>query len=51
MGYVLDPNKGKYNLEYYINLTRDISDLGVHSLAVNDMVELLTPRSATMIIS
>ena len=50
MGYVFYPNKGKYNLEYYINLTKNISDMGVHSLAVNDMVELLTPRSTTMII-
>ena len=37
---VSDPNKGKYNLEYYINLTRYLSGMGVHSLVIKDMAGL-----------
>ena len=50
MGDVSDPSKGKYNLEYYINLTRYISDMGVHSLAIKGMAGLLTPCAATMLV-
>ena len=38
---VSDPNKGKYNLKYYIDPTRYLSDMGVHSLAVKDTASLL----------
>ena len=34
MGDVSDPNKGKYNIEYYIKLERDLANMGVHSLSV-----------------
>ena len=50
-GEVSDPNKGNCDIEYYINLERAISDMGVHSLAVKDTVGLLTPRAATILVS
>ena len=50
IGGVLDHNKGKYDLGHYINLTKDLSGMGVFSLAVMDMTGLLTPRAATMLI-
>lgn len=49
-GDVADPTKGKYNLDYYLDLARQLVDLGVHSLAVKDMAGLLTPRAATMLV-
>jgi pyruvate carboxylase len=33
-GDVADPTKGKYNLEYYMNLARELVDMGSHSLAI-----------------
>eukprot|EP00529_Nitzschia_sp_RCC80_P007886 CAMPEP_0113468682 /NCGR_PEP_ID=MMETSP0014_2-20120614/15488_1 /TAXON_ID=2857 /ORGANISM="Nitzschia sp." /LENGTH=1244 /DNA_ID=CAMNT_0000361093 /DNA_START=144 /DNA_END=3878 /DNA_ORIENTATION=- /assembly_acc=CAM_ASM_000159 len=50
-GDVADPAKGKYNLEYYMNLARELVDMGSHSLAIKDMAGLLTPRATTMLVS
>ena len=50
-GDVADPTKGKYNLEYYVKLARDLADMGVHSIAIKDMAGLLTPRASTMLVS
>ena len=50
-GDVSDPTKGKYNLEYYMDLARKLVDMGVHSLAIKDMAGLLTPRATTLLIS
>jgi pyruvate carboxylase len=49
-GDVSDPTRGKYNLEYYMNLARELVDMGVHSLAIKDMAGLLTPKAATMLV-
>ena len=49
-GGISDPKKGKCDLEYFIKLTRDISNMGVHSLAINNTTSLLNPRSATMLL-
>ena len=50
-GGVSEPNKGKYDLEYYINLTKYISDMGVHYLDVKEITDLLTPRVSTIMLS
>lgn len=50
-GDVADPTKGKYNLEYYMNLARELVDMGSHSLAIKDMAGLLTPRATTLLVS
>jgi pyruvate carboxylase len=49
-GDVADPSKGKYSLDYYLELAQKLIDEGVHSLAVKDMAGLLTPRAATMLV-
>jgi len=50
-GNVADPTKGKYNLEYYVNLAdKLVNDMGVHSLAIKDMAGLLTPGATTMLV-
>lgn len=50
-GDVADASKGKYNLEYYLDLASKLVDMGVHSLAIKDMAGLLTPRATTMLVS
>mmetsp|Transcript_8942 Transcript_8942/g.9811 ORF Transcript_8942/g.9811 Transcript_8942/m.9811 type:complete len:1238 (+) Transcript_8942:67-3780(+) len=50
-GDVADPSKGKYNLDYYLNLARNLVDMGVHSLAIKDMAGLLTPRSTKLLVT
>lgn len=49
-GDVADPDKGKYTLEYYLNLAEELVNMGVHSLAIKDMAGLLTPRATTMLV-
>jgi pyruvate carboxylase len=50
-GDVADPSRGKYNLEYYMDLASKLVDMGVHSLAIKDMAGLLTPKATTMLVS
>jgi pyruvate carboxylase len=50
-GDVSDPNKTKYDLDYYLQLAKDLNDMGVHSLCIKDMAGLLTPQASTMLIS
>jgi len=50
-GDVSDPQKGKYSLDYYLDLARKLVDMGVHSIAIKDMAGLLTPRATSMLVS
>lgn len=49
-GDVADESKGKYNLDYYLDLASNLVEMGVHSLAIKDMAGLLTPRSTSMLV-
>ncbi|MCS7019268.1 MAG: pyruvate carboxylase [Cytophagales bacterium] len=49
-GEILNPNS-KYNLQYYLDLARQLEDLGIHILAIKDMAGLLKPYSAELLIS
>lgn len=49
-GNVADPDKGKYSLDYYLNLADKLVDMGVHSLAIKDMAGLLTPQASTLLV-
>mmetsp|Transcript_25583 Transcript_25583/g.36030 ORF Transcript_25583/g.36030 Transcript_25583/m.36030 type:complete len:1234 (+) Transcript_25583:227-3928(+) len=49
-GDVADPTKGKYSLDYYLKLAQDLSDMGVHSLAIKDMAGLLTPKASKLLV-
>ncbi len=44
-----DPNN-KYNLDYYLNLARQLEDAGAHTLALKDMAGLLKPYAAEVLI-
>jgi pyruvate carboxylase len=49
-GDVLNPNRGQYNLEYYLNFVRELEALGTHVLCIKDMAGLLKPEAATMLV-
>ncbi len=49
-GDVSNPHRGQYDLEYYMNFVRQLTDLGIHVLAVKDMAGLLKPEAATLLI-
>ncbi|WP_210769466.1 pyruvate carboxylase [Sphingobium fuliginis] len=48
-GDILDPNRAKYSLSYYVDLARKLEAAGCHMLAVKDMAGLLKPAAATVL--
>ncbi|MDR6300925.1 pyruvate carboxylase [Mesonia maritima] len=50
-GDILDPNRTKYTLDYYIQLAKDIENAGAHILAIKDMAGLLKPYAASELVS
>lgn len=36
-GDILNPNKQKFNLAYYVDLAKELEDMGAHILAIKDM--------------
>ena len=50
-GDILNPEKTKYSLKYYIQLAKDIENAGAHILGVKDMAGLLKPQAAYELIS
>ena len=49
-GDILDESKTKFNLQYYIDLARELEDMGAHILGIKDMAGLLTPFAAEKLI-
>lgn len=49
-GDILDPDRAKYSLNYYVGLARELEAAGVHILGIKDMAGLLKPRAATALI-
>jgi pyruvate carboxylase len=50
-GDVSDPTKTKYDLNYYLNLAKELVDAGTHILCVKDMAGLLKPQAAKLLIT
>jgi len=50
-GDILDVNRPKYNLNYYLKLAKQVEEAGAHMLAVKDMAGLLKPYAAFELIS
>ena len=50
-GDILDKNKKKYDLKYYVNLAKEIEKTGAHILGIKDMAALLKPYAAYELIS
>ncbi|TXB65574.1 pyruvate carboxylase [Phaeodactylibacter luteus] len=49
-GDITDPKRAKYNLQYYIDLARQLEDEGAHIIAIKDMAGLLKPLAAQELI-
>ncbi|XP_028566379.2 pyruvate carboxylase, mitochondrial [Podarcis muralis] len=50
-GDVADPNRTKYNLDYYVNLAEELVKAGTHILAIKDMAGVLKPQASSMLVS
>ncbi|RDY22747.1 pyruvate carboxylase [Romboutsia maritimum] len=49
-GDILDTSKTKYNLEYYINMAKELESLGTDIICIKDMAGLLKPYAAYSLI-
>ncbi|KHD38760.1 pyruvate carboxylase [Clostridium acetobutylicum] len=49
-GDILDTNRDKYTLNYYVNLAKEIEKSGAHILGIKDMSALLKPYAALKLI-
>ena len=45
-GDILDPDRAKYSLNYYVKLARELEKMGAHVLAIKDMAGLCRPAAA-----
>ncbi|RKD27066.1 pyruvate carboxylase [Ammoniphilus oxalaticus] len=49
-GDILDPNRDKYSLQYYVDLAKELEQTGAHILCIKDMAGLLKPFAAYKLI-
>ena len=49
-GDIADPARSKYNLDYYLNMARELEAAGAHIIAVKDMAGLCKPPAASALI-
>lgn len=49
-GDLLDPDRSKYDLHYYLGMARELQGAGAHVLGLKDMAGLLKPASASILI-
>lgn len=50
-GDILDPNRKKFTLDYYLQLAKDLENAGAHILCIKDMSGLLKPYAAKELIT
>lgn len=50
-GDILDHNRTKYTLQYYLDLAKQLEDEGAHMLGIKDMAGLLKPYAAYKLIT
>ena len=49
-GDILDPDRAKYDLKYYVDMGKDLKAAGAHILGLKDMAGLLKPSAARVLI-
>src|SRR5260370_6808370 len=49
-GDILDPNRTKYSLDYYVRMAKELEKMGADILAVKDMAGLLKPYAAETLV-
>lgn len=45
-GDILDPKRDKYSLNYYVDMAKELEQMGAHIIALKDMSGLCTPHAA-----
>ncbi|MCY2688035.1 pyruvate carboxylase [Salinimicrobium sp. TH3] len=50
-GDLMNPKESKYNLDYYVQLGKDIENAGAHIIGIKDMAGILKPDAAYELIS
>jgi pyruvate carboxylase len=49
-GDILDPQRQKYSLDYYVRMAKELERMGAHILAIKDMAGLLRPYAAEKLV-
>ncbi|MGN6486588.1 MAG: pyruvate carboxylase subunit B, partial [Devosia sp.] len=49
-GDLLDPDRSKYDLKYYVGLAKELEAAGAHVLGIKDMAGLLKPAAARKLV-
>ncbi len=49
-GDILDPDRAKYDLKYYVGMAKELRDAGAHIIGLKDMAGLLKPAAARVLI-
>lgn len=49
-GDILDPNRAKYDVKYYVGMAKELEAAGAHVLGLKDMSGLLKPAAAKVLI-
>ncbi len=49
-GDILDPDRAKFSLNYYVGVARELERAGCHILAIKDMAGLLLPAAARVLV-
>lgn len=49
-GDILNPQRSKFDLKYYVNLAKELEKLGAHILAIKDMAGLCKPYAAELLV-
>ena len=50
-GDILDPTRDKYTLRYYVDLAKELENMGAHVLAIKDMAGLCRPYAAQRLVA
>ncbi len=49
-GDILNPDRAKYDLKYYVSMARELQAAGAHILGLKDMAGLLKPAAASVLV-
>ncbi len=49
-GDILDPGRPKYSLKYYLDLAKELEQLGAHMLCIKDMAGVCKPAAAGVLV-
>ncbi len=49
-GDMLDPERSKYDLDYYLNLARELKAAGAHVIGIKDMAGVIKPDAAAILV-